>query len=115
MLQLLVWQKRQMPPQQTTIGPAPIERIKRTNAVVVRGLGQSMGAPLRRNPYAIEVNCGRNCYACGGFGHMAHHCRNRGKERAIEKRRVKYRKGRFEGNIKQIEHLKEVENLEALD
>ena len=36
----LVWQRRQMPPQQATTGPAPMEGVKRTNAVVVRGQGQ---------------------------------------------------------------------------
>ena len=46
---------------------------------------------------------------------MACHCRNRGKGRLIEGRRIEYRGGRFEGNIEPIEHLKEVENLEALD
>jgi len=30
-------------------------------------------------------------------------------------RRVEYGRGQFEGNIEQIRHLKEVENLEALD
>jgi len=30
-------------------------------------------------------------------------------------RRVEYGRERFEGNIKQIGHLKEVENLEDLD
>ena len=34
--QLLVWQRRQMPPQQVITGPAPMEGIERTNAVVVR-------------------------------------------------------------------------------
>ena len=87
-----------MPPQQATTGPAPMEGVERTNAVVVRKQGQGMGAP-RRDPYAMEVDQGRNCYACGGFGHMARHCRNRGRGRAIEGRRVEYR-GRFEGNIK---------------
>jgi len=72
-----------------------------------------MGAP-RRDPYAMEVDQGRNCYACGGFGYMACHCRNRERGRAIEGRRVEYG-GRFESNIKQIGHLKEVENLEALN
>ena len=33
----LVWQRRQQPPQQATIGPVPIEGVERTNAVVVRG------------------------------------------------------------------------------
>ena len=46
---------------------------------------------------------------------MAHHCRNRRRERAMKRRRVKYREGRFKSNIKQIGHLKEMENLEALD
>ena len=42
---------------------------------------------------------------------MARHCRNRGRVM----RRVEIDRGRFEGNIKQIGYLKEVENLEALD
>jgi len=29
-----------------------------------------MGMP-RRDPYTIEVDRERNCYACGGFRHMA--------------------------------------------
>jgi len=33
----LVWQRRQPLPQQATMGPAPMEGIKRTNVVVVRG------------------------------------------------------------------------------
>ena len=33
----------------------------------------------------------------------------------MEERRVEYGGGRFEGNIEQIGHLKEVENLEALN
>ena len=64
-----------MPPQQVTTELAPMEGVKRTNAVVVWGQEQGMGAP-RRDPYAMEVDKGRNCYACGGFGYMAHHCRN---------------------------------------
>jgi len=42
---------------------------------------------------------------------MACHCRNR--RRMM--RRVEIGRGRFEGNIEQIEHLKEMKNLEALD
>jgi len=102
-------------PQQATTGPALMEGAERMNAVVVRGQGQRMGVPQRRDPYVMEVNKGRNCYVCGGFGHMAHHCRNRERGKAMEGRRVEYGGGRFEGNIKQIGHLKEVENLEALD
>ena len=100
-------------PQQVTTGPALMEGVERTNAVVVRGsgVGQNMEVPPRWDPYAIEADRGRSCFACGGFGHMAHHCRNR--RRVM--RRVEIGEGRFEGNIKQIGHLKEVENLEALD
>ena len=97
-------------PQQATTGPALMEGIERTNVVVVRGQGQGTGAPSRRDPFAMEVDRGWNCYACRGFGHMACNCRNRG--RVI--RRVEIGEGRFEGNIEQIGHLKEVENLEAL-
>ena len=85
------------------------------NTVVVRGQGQGAGIPPKQDPYAMEVDRGRNCYACGGFRHMAYHCRNRGKERLMEGRRIEYGGGRFEGNIKPIGHLKEVENLEVLD
>ena len=76
-----------------------MEGIERTNAVVVRGSGQSAGVPLRQDLFVIEVDRGRNCYACGGFGHMACHCRNRG--RGIQGRRVEIG-GRFESNIEQI-------------
>jgi len=100
-----------MPPQQATTGPALMEGIERTNAIVVRGSGQGAGVPPRRDPYAMEIDRGRNCYACRGFGHMAHHCRNRGRMM----RRVEIGREMFEGNIEQIEHLKEMENLEALD
>jgi len=110
-----VWQRRQMPPQQATTGPASMEGIERTNTVVIRGTGQGVGAPLRRDLYAMEVNRGRNCYICGGFGHMAHHCRNRGRGRVIEGRRVEYGGGRIEEINKQSNNLKGVENLEFLN
>ena len=44
---------------------------------------------------------------------MAHHCRNQ--RRIIQERRIEYEGRRFKDNIEQIGHLKEVENLEALD
>ena len=97
-----MWQRRQTPPQQATTGPVPMEGVERTNAVVVRGQGQEMGAP-RRDSDVIEVDRGRNCYACRGFGHMAHYCKN------WEQR------GRIEGNYKKLNNLKEEENLESLD
>jgi len=102
-----------MPPQQVTTGPAPMEGVKRTNVIVVRG--QKMGVPQRRDSYTMEIDRERNCYACGSFGHMAHHCRNRGRGRVMEGRRVEYGGEGSEGNIEQIGYLKEVENLEALN
>jgi len=113
----LVWQRRQMS-QQVTMGPVPMEGVERTNAVVVRGsgVGQSMGAPLRRDPYAMEVDWGRNCYACEGFGHMAHNCRNWGQRgRVAENRRVEYGGGRIEEIPNFVNNLKEEENLELLN
>ena len=73
------------------MGPALMEGIKRTNVVVVResgaGAGQNVGVPPRQDSYAMEVDRGRNYYACGGFGHMAHHCRNRRRGRPMDGRR----------------------------
>ena len=113
--QPLVWQRRQeMPPQQATTGPALMEEVKRLNVVVVKGQEQGIGA-LSRDSYAMEVNRGRNCYACGGFGHMARHCRNWRRGRVAEGRRLEYAEGRIKGNIKHLDHLKGVENLESLD
>jgi len=93
-----------------------MEGVERTNAVVVREQRQSMGAPPRRDPFAMEIDRGRNCYACGGFGHMAHNHRNRGqKGRVAEGRRLEYGGGRIERINKHLNNLKEVENLESLD
>jgi len=115
-----VWQRRQSLPQQATIGPAPIEGVERTNAVVVRGLGQGAGQNAgispRRDPFAIEVDWGRNCYACRGFRHMARNCRNRGQRgRVVENRRVEYGRERIEKIMNITNNLKEDENLELLN
>jgi len=110
-----VWQRRQPLPQQVTTGPAPMEGVERTNAVVVRGQGQRTGIPPRRDPFAMEVDRGRNCYACGGFGHMARHCRNRGRGRPMDGRRVEYGGERIEEILDNSNNLKGVENLESLD
>ena len=107
-------------PQQATIGPALMEGVKRTNAVVVResgaGMGQNAGGPPRRDPFAMDIDRGRNCYACGGFGHMARYCRNRGqRRRVVENRRVEYGGGRIEEISNFENNLKEGENLELLN
>ena len=104
-----------MPPQQATTGPAPMEEVERTNAVVVRGLEQDVEIPLRWDSYAMEINSGRNCYVCEGFGHMACYCRNRGKERAMKGRKVEYGRGRIKEIYDQTNNLKEVESLELLN
>ena len=102
-------------PQQATTGPAPMEGVERTNAVVVRGAGQG-AVPPRQNPFAMEVDRGRNCFACRGFGHMARHCRNRGQRgRVVDNRRVKYGGGRIEEIFNLSDNLKEGENLELLN
>jgi len=78
------------------MGPAPMEGVKRTNAVVLRRARQGIGVHPRWDPFAIEIDRGRNCYACIGFGHMACHCRNKG--RGMQGRRVEIG-GRFKSNI----------------
>jgi len=111
-----VWQRRQQLPQQVTTGPVLMEGIERTNTVVVRGSGQDAGVPPRWDPYAMEIDRERNCYTCGGFGHMVHHCRNRGQRgRVAEGRRLEYERGGIEGNLQYSNNLKEEENLESLD
>ena len=88
------------------------------NAVVVRrsGAGQNAGIPLRRDSYMMEIDRGRNCFACGGFRHMARHCRNRGQRgRVAENRRVEYGGGRIEEITNFSNNLKEEENLKLLN
>jgi len=64
----------------------------------------------------MEVDRGRNCYACGGFVHLACHCRNRGQRgRIAENRRVEYESGRIEKITNFSNNLKEEENLELLN
>ena len=112
----LVWQRRQPLPQQATTGPAPMEGIERTNAVVVRGAGQGAGTPPRQDPFAMEVDRRRNCFACGGFGHMARNCRNRRMGgRVAENRRVEYGGGQIEEITNFSNNLKVDENLELLN
>ena len=94
-----------------------MEGIERTNMVVVRGQGAGQGAGIspRRDPFAMEVDRGRNCYTCGGFGHMACHCRNRARWRLMERRRVEYSGEQIEEILDNANNLKGEENLELLD
>jgi len=55
-----------------------MEEVERTNAVMVNPQ-QRAGFP-QRSSYAINIDRreNRNCYVCGGFGHLARNCKNRG-------------------------------------
>ena len=67
-----------MPPQWMTTRPALMEGVKRMNVVMVRPQQQEAEFS-QRNLYAMDVDRNNmNCYAYGGFGHLARHCRNRG-------------------------------------
>ena len=88
--------------------------VERMNIVMMREQGQGIGPP-RRDPYTMEVNRGRNCYACEGFGHMAHQCRSWGRIRVTDKRRLEYVGKSLEENHEHLNCLKEEENLEFLN
>ena len=90
-----------------------MEEVERMNAVLIRKPEQGLGASLRRDPYTMEVDRGRDCYTCRGFGHIAYYCRNQRRERVAKKRRLKYERRR-EGLYEYGNHLKEKENLETL-
>ena len=61
----------------------------------------------------MEIDRGRNCFACGGFGHMAYYCKNR--VCMMQERRVEYGGERIEEINDHRDNLKRVENLELLD
>jgi len=52
-----------------TTEPAPIEGVERMNVVMSYPFQREEIA--QRNPYAIEVDRGRNCYTCSRFRYMA--------------------------------------------
>ena len=80
-----------MPSHQAPIRPALIEGVERTNVVMVRGPGQSIGVSSRRDPYTMEVDRKKNCYTYRGFEHMVHHCRNWRRKMVADGRRLEYR------------------------
>ena len=57
--------------QQRTIEPVPMKGVERTDVVMIHPQ-QRIGG-IQRSPYAIDVDRreNRNCYSCGGFGHLA--------------------------------------------
>ena len=90
--------------------------LEMLTSMVMRGQGQGTGIPPRRDPFAMDIDRGRNCYACGGLRHMARNCRNRGmRGRVGDNRRVEYGGGRIEEIVNLADNLKEGENLELLN
>jgi len=68
------------------VGPASIEGVERTNAVMAYLSQRTVFTQC--NPYTIDVDRGnKNCYNCGGFGHLTRNYRNRGTENRSGKRR----------------------------
>jgi len=54
-----------------------MKRVERTEVVMV--LSQQRAGFAQRNPYAMDMDRNnRNYYACGRFGHITRHYRNRG-------------------------------------
>jgi len=97
-----VWQRRhEIPSQQVTTGPAPMEGVERTDAVMI--YPQQRVGSIQRNPYTIDMDRreNMNCYNCRGFGHLARNCRNRRTGNRIgEGRRLEYGENERQGRIK---------------
>jgi len=54
------------------------------------------------------MNRGRNCYSCGGFGHLVWNCRNQGI--VGQGRRIEYR-----NNLNDVDNLKKEKSLVVLN
>ena len=79
-----------------------MEGVERTDTVMIYPQQRIGGAQI--NPYTMDVDRreNRNCYNCGGFGHLARNCRNkRAGNRIGNGRRLEYggneRQERIEG------------------
>jgi len=88
-----------------------MEGVKRMNTVIV--CPQQRVRFAQQNLYAMEVDkSNRNCYSCGGFGHLARNCRNRGAENRIGKgRRLEYDGNGNNGQRRMMEGGNRQDNL----
>ena len=62
-----------------------MEGVERTNAIIVCSNQEVVF--IQCNPYAMNVNRGRNCYSRGGFDYLAQNCR---KQIMDQERRMEY-------------------------
>jgi len=57
-------------------GPTSIERVERINPVIINSSQKQVVFVLRYNLYIMNVDCERNCYNCGRFGHITMYFRS---------------------------------------
>jgi len=87
--------------------PALMERVKRTNVIIINSQQQQIGFVPRYNPYTIEIDYEKDCYSCRGFGYIAKNYKNR---RIVEQgKRINYKNngqsnlnGKKESSIPQL-------------
>jgi len=51
--------------------PTLIEEVERINPVIINPSQKQTVFMLRYNLYTMNIDCGRNCYNCRIFGHIA--------------------------------------------
>jgi len=89
------------------VGSTSIEEVERTKIVVIY-LQQQIGFVFGHNLYTMDIDQKRNCYNCGGFGHLARNCRNW--EIVRQRRKIDYK-----NNSNTINNLNRKESLVVLN
>ena len=95
-----VWPRRQeISQQQVVIGPIPIERVEKTNIIMIQPQQQRAGfTPCNSQAMDVDRRENQNCYNYGGFRHLARNCKNKG-ERVGQGRRLEYGENRPNNNL----------------